>query len=133
MKFAEAVERARTLSDLRRVASAHLVDHNQLTDDEVRAGMVKVMPQYTHAETVRKELEDILYRDKSKDNRVVARLMLIDVLLDQFEFSSPFSQTEEEVIAFEQSLPPTQFSMRYRTTGNRRLTESLNRTSLVMD
>ena len=36
--------------------------------------------------------------------RVLSYVLLVDVLLDQFEFLLPSSQAEERVIAFEQSV-----------------------------
>ncbi|MEX0925777.1 MAG: hypothetical protein WD208_03565 [Dehalococcoidia bacterium] len=104
MKFEEAVARVRTLTDLRRIAGAHVVDHRQLSDEELRAAVVKVKPQYLHPETVECVLERVLYNDQSKDVRVVSRIIIVDILLDQYDFSMPFDRTEEDVIAFEQSV-----------------------------
>jgi hypothetical protein len=104
MKFDDAVQPIRTITDLRRVSSAHVVDHNQLIDDQLRAGLIKVKPQYLHEETVRAQLDDILQRDGDEITRTVAHLLLVDVLLNQFDCTLPFGETEEKVIAFEQSL-----------------------------
>ena len=104
MQFEEAVGLARTLTDLRRVAGAHVVDHRQLTDDELRNAMVKVKPQYLHHDTVQSELDEVLYKHERKDYRVLSRIILIDVLLNNYGFTSEFPQTEGQVIAFEQSI-----------------------------
>ena len=104
MNFDEAVGSIRTTIDLRRIAGAHVVDHRQLSDDELRDALIKVKPQYIQNETVRSNLERALYQESRGDHRVLSRLILVDILLDQYEFTLPFTQTEEMVIAFEQSI-----------------------------
>ncbi|MCH8274729.1 MAG: hypothetical protein IH851_08060 [Armatimonadetes bacterium] len=104
MKFEDVVAGIPTLTDLRRIAGAHVVDHSQLADDELRAAILKVKPQYLHRETVNANLDRALYREARTDYRVLARQILVDVLLDQYDFALPFAQTEERVIGFEQSI-----------------------------
>ena len=104
MKFDDVVTVIGTITDLRRIAGAHVVDHKQLRDDELRAAIIKLKPQYLHRESVQANLNQILYKEEKKDYRVLSRLILIDVLLEQYGFSLPFAQTEEKVIAFEQSI-----------------------------
>ena len=104
MKFDDVVAGIGTITDLRRIAGAHVVDHKQLRDDELRAAIIKVKPQYLHRESVQANLNRILYQEEKKDYRVLARVILIDVLLEQYGFSLPFAQTEEKTIAFEQSI-----------------------------
>ena len=104
MKFNDAVEAVWRVHDLRRIAGAHVIDHRQLSNDEIRAALIKVKPQYLHEETVRTNLGRVLFKEDSTELRVLSRLILIDVLLDQYEFELPFSQTEESVIALEQSV-----------------------------
>ena len=104
MQFEEAVGLARTLTDLRRIAGAHVVDHKQLTDDELRSAMLKVKPQYLHHDTIQSELDEVLFKHDRKDCRVLSRIIIADVLLNNYGFTSSFSQTEGQVIAFEQSI-----------------------------
>jgi len=104
MRFDDVVARIGTLTRVRRIASAHVVDHTQLTDDELREAVIKVKPQYLHGETVANQLARVLYRDDRKDYRVLARLILFDVLLEQYDFSLPYAQTEEATIGCEQAI-----------------------------
>ena len=104
MKFGEAVKSIRTLTELRRIAGAHVVDHRQLADSELREAIIKVEPQYVHQDTVRENLEGCLCRHPDNDRRVLSRLILIDVLLNQYDFLLPTAQTEEEVITCEQAV-----------------------------
>lgn len=104
MKFEEAVALIGTVTDLRRIASAHVIDHNQLGDDELRAALVKSKPQYTHPDTVRASLDNTLNREARETGRVLARLILVDVLLQQYDCVLPFPETEGAVLAAEQSV-----------------------------
>lgn len=104
MKFDDAVRETRTLPDLRRIAGAHVVDHRQLADEELRDAIIKVKPQYLHEETVRMNLERSLFREHRNDLRTMSYVILVDVLLDQYDFLLPVSMTEEQVIGFEQSI-----------------------------
>ncbi|HMJ11169.1 MAG TPA: hypothetical protein VK524_07160 [Polyangiaceae bacterium] len=104
MKFEDVVAAIGTTTDLRRIASAHVIDHNQLRDDELRSALVKSKPQYTHADTVRGALDEALNREGREGYRVLARLILVDVLLQQYDCVLPFSETEAKVLAAEQAV-----------------------------
>ena len=104
MKFDDAVQAISRVLELRRISGAHVVDHRQLSNDELKAAIIKAKPQYLHEDTVRSNLETVLYKESSNDSRVLSRLILVDVLLNQYDFELPFGQTEEQVIAFEQSV-----------------------------
>ena len=45
MDFEKAVSLVGTVTDLRRIASAHVIDHNQLKDEELRMALVKSKPR----------------------------------------------------------------------------------------
>ncbi len=102
MKFDDAVGAISRFHELRRIAGAHVVDHRRLDTDQLREALVKVKPQYLHKETVLANLEQALFKEEDTQLRVLSRLILVDVLLDQFGFELPFNETEEAVIAFEQ-------------------------------
>ncbi len=104
MDFEKAVSLIGTVTDLRRIASAHVIDHNQLKDDELRTALVKSKPQYTAAETVRKALEALLSREPKDHLRALNRILLVDVLLDQYDCQLPFEETDAKVIAVEQNV-----------------------------
>ncbi len=83
MKFDEAIKSTRTLTELRRIAGAHVVDNRQLEDSELRQAVIKVKPQYFHEDTVRTNLFYCFFQDPYNDRRVLSRLLIADVLLDQ--------------------------------------------------
>lgn len=104
MKFEEVVARIGTVTEIRRIASAHVVDHGQLKDDELREALVKSKNQYLHPDTVQAALNDAVNRDAKESARVLGRLLLVDVLLEQYETLLPFDETEAKVLAVEQSI-----------------------------
>jgi hypothetical protein len=77
MDFEKAVSLISTVTDLRRIASAHVIDHNQLKDDELRAALIKSKAQYTAAETVQKALDDLLSREPKDTLRALNRILLV--------------------------------------------------------
>ena len=104
MNFESVVDNMSKIAELRRVAGAHVVDHRQLSNDDLKSAIIKVRPQYLHEETVRSALEKSLYREPRTDIRVLSRLILIDVLLNEYGFELIEANTEERVIATEQSI-----------------------------
>ncbi len=102
MKFDDAVGAISRFRELHRIAGAHVVDHRRLDTDQLRESLIKVKPQYLHPETVFSNLEHALFKEENTQLRVLSRLILVDVLLNQFGFELPFNETEEAVIAFEQ-------------------------------
>jgi hypothetical protein len=104
MKFEEVVARIGTVTDLRRIAGAHVVDHNQLRDEELRDALVKSKNQYVHPDTVRSAFLEAVSRDTRESSRVLARLILVDVLLDQYDCILPFDETEQKTQAAEKAI-----------------------------
>ena len=86
MKFDDAVEAIWRITELRRISGAHVVDHRQLSNDELKAAIIKAKPQYLDIDTVRANLEVVLFKEPRNDFRVLCRLILIDVLLNQYDF-----------------------------------------------
>lgn len=104
MDFEKAVSLVGTVTDLRRIASAHVIDHNQLKDEELRSALVKTKPQYAATETVKKALDELLSREPKDSLRALNRVLLVDVLLDQYDCQLPFDETDAKVIGVEQNV-----------------------------
>ena len=104
MKFESVVESIYRQTELRRIAGAHVVDHRQLSSDELKSSIIKVKPQYLHEETIRTNLEVALYTESNIDYRVLSRVILEDILLNHYDYMLPFSETEEQTIFTEQSI-----------------------------
>ena len=104
MKFNEVVAGIGTVNDLKRIASAHVVDYRNLNEEELRDALVKVRPQYVDLDTVRESLEMAFSRCLNPDHRVLSALILDDVLLNEDGYILQSSQTEERVMGVEQRL-----------------------------
>jgi len=104
MKFDDAVMSVGTVPDLRRIAKAHVVDHRNLDEEELRKALIKVKPQYLHFETVQGNLETAFYRNDSIDYRTLSQIIIYDVLLNEDAYMLNSSETEEKVMAIEQNI-----------------------------
>ncbi|MFW6031296.1 MAG: SAP domain-containing protein [Myxococcota bacterium] len=104
MRFEEAVSKIPNITDLRRVARAHVVDHRQLSNDALEAAILKSKPQYVDGGTIEKSVHQILHQEPKEDLRALAYIFLVDVLLEQYDTQLPEEETDERVIGFEQRI-----------------------------
>jgi hypothetical protein len=104
MRFNEAVDNVGRFRDLKRFASAHVVDYSNLREQELRPAIKKVRPQYLHHETVANSIEQAFYNEEDLTKRVVSKIILRDVLLEEVGFTLPANVLEEKVISFEQKM-----------------------------
>lgn len=101
MKIKNALQNVGTLLDLKRIASAYVIDYRNLSEEEIRAAIIKTAPQYYFEDNVRKTVDFLLLND-DRNIRILSRLMLVDVLLQKDDFMSPQRKTETEIINIEQ-------------------------------
>ena len=104
MKFDDAVMAIGTVPDLRRVASAHVVDHRNLDEEELRKALIKVKPQYLHLDTVKSNLETAFYENDCIDHRTISQIIINDVMLNEDGFIIYGDKLEEKVMALEQNI-----------------------------
>jgi len=104
MKFDDAVMNIGTVPDLRRVASAHVVDHRNLKEKELRNALIKVKPQYLHFDTVKNNLENSFFKNNSLDYRTISHIMINDIMLNEEGYMLNARELEEKVIALEQDI-----------------------------
>ncbi|MBN2609533.1 MAG: hypothetical protein JXA64_10505, partial [Candidatus Fermentibacteraceae bacterium] len=104
MRFEEAVHNIHPFTELRRIASAHVVDCRNLKEDELRSALIAVKPQYLHEETVIAKVEEVFFASENLDTRVLSRLMLNDVLIEQLGFGVTTDELEDIVISTEQDV-----------------------------
>lgn len=104
MKFDDAVKSIGTIPDLRRVASAHVIDYRNLEEAELIGALIKVKPQYLHLETVNNNLEAAFYKHTSNQLRVLSQLMISEVLLNEDSFILTANETEEKIMVVEQNI-----------------------------
>lgn len=103
MKFEQGITGFGTVHALRRFASAYVVDHTKLTEDETIAALKKAAPQYFHIENVRKAIERCAL-SSDREVRTIAPILLREVLLNSDQFASAEKDTDEKIIAWEQSI-----------------------------
>jgi len=104
MKFEDAINKVANITDLRRVARAHVVDHRQLSNDQLAAATIKSKAQYIDRGTLHSTVVTILHREPREDLRALAHVFLVDVLLEQYDTQLTFAESDERVIAFEQHI-----------------------------
>lgn len=103
MDFESVIGSIGTSSALKRFASAYVIDFRALTEDEVRAALLKTAPQYYHQKNVEKAIEECFY-STDRSVRTIAPIFLKTVLLNQDEFLSPPRETDDKVIEWEQNI-----------------------------
>ncbi len=104
MNFADAVGSIPTIHALKRTASAHVVDYGHLDSNELRANIRRVKNQFTHPEAVEGALSKAFWRHEDLCHRVLAPLILRDILLSEYEHMLPMDQLQESVIELEQEI-----------------------------
>jgi len=104
MKFEAVIESIATFHALRRIASAHVVDYARLGADELRANILRTLKQYTHPDAVKGALDEALYVDSDLNHRVLADLIIVDVLLNEYGHLMPTEELEEKVLQCEQGI-----------------------------
>ncbi|HHX94878.1 MAG TPA: SAP domain-containing protein, partial [Clostridia bacterium] len=104
MKFDDAVSLIGTVKELKRIASAHVVDYRNLNDEELREALIKVKPQYLHYETVKNNIHQIFFNGEKELPRVLSQIILKDVLLNEDGYILNCCETTEKVMAIEQRI-----------------------------
>lgn len=102
MFFKECVDASQNQYELKRFAGAYVEDCKRLTVDEIKAALLKTEGQYLSLENVTRRLEEF----KLDDNPVIRIVtpIFLKTLLDKDEFLSPCKETENEILAYEQTV-----------------------------
>lgn len=103
MKFGRSVKSVSTKIDLKRFASAHVVDHRNLRDEEIIPALLKTAPQYFHLPNIRKEIQSCLL-SPDRSLRILTNLFLKEILIHQDDFLMARIDLDEEIIRWEQSV-----------------------------
>ncbi|MEZ5277870.1 MAG: SAP domain-containing protein [Opitutaceae bacterium] len=103
MKIAKAVESIGTITELKRISSAYVIDYRNLSDDDVRKALLKTAPQYYFATNVQSALDSLFFH-QDRQHRILSRLILKEVLLNEDNFLAPKKETEDSIISYEQSI-----------------------------
>lgn len=102
MKLTEVVENIGTITELKRIASAYVIDYRNLSDNEVKVAIIKTAPQYYYNENLKKTTSE-LFLHANRAYRILSRLMK-EVLLDKDDFMCPKREAEDDIIALQQEI-----------------------------
>lgn len=103
MKINKTVDLIGTSISLKRIASAYVIDYRNLSDDAIRAALKKTAPQYYYRTNVEAALEQVLHKE-TRQHRIIARLLIQEVLLNEELHQSAVNDTDEAVLAYEQKV-----------------------------
>jgi hypothetical protein len=93
-----------TFTELRRIASAHVVDHSNLNEKELRESLIKVKPQYLHYDTVEKSLNEVCNLLEKVTPRVLSKIFISDILLNQDDYILSCKENDEKIMSLEQEI-----------------------------
>jgi hypothetical protein len=103
MNIKDCVPNIPTLTELKRIAQPYVIDYRGLTEEEIKAALIKTAPQYHHEDNVRKALDGIIYHT-DRNVRIIGPCILRDVLLQKDDFMCPRKESDEDVIKWEQAI-----------------------------
>lgn len=102
MLFEKVVTNVSTLLDLKRVASAYVIDYRALSESEIKEALVKTAPQYYYIENLKKTIKTV-FSSEDRRLRIIAPYYIKYVILQKNDFVVPRRDAEQEILAWEQS------------------------------
>ncbi|MFX3681371.1 MAG: SAP domain-containing protein [bacterium] len=103
MKISKAIDSIGTVTELKRIASAYVIDYRNLSDDEIRKALHKTIPQYHFEANIEATLKDLFF-EQPRQHRILSQLILKETLLQKDHFLSSRKETEDAVIEYQQSI-----------------------------
>lgn len=103
MKFRDIVPNISTMQDKKRIASAYVVDYRNLSEAALEDALKVAAPQYSNEEYVRKSLDELLFH-ADRDIRILHKIILKTILLNQDDFLISQVDLDEGVIDLEQEI-----------------------------
>ena len=103
MKFTQVVETLSTINDLKRVASAYVIDYRNLSNEEVAEALIKTAPQYYFKDNLESTI-DALLLSECRDERILAPVILKYILLHTDDFKIVQKDLTDAIIDYEQSI-----------------------------
>ncbi|PLW79950.1 hypothetical protein C0585_05130 [Candidatus Woesearchaeota archaeon] len=103
MLFNEAVESIGTLTDLKRIASAYVIDYRNLSQEEIVEALKKTAPQYYHEQNIIDTLENI-YLNPERNIRIISIILLKNILLNKDNFMELQKDVNKDILEFEKKI-----------------------------
>ncbi len=103
MKFEDCVKNISTNIELKRIASAYVVDCKNLGREELIQSLNKTAGQYYDKSNVAASVKRLALSEK-KDERVLADIILKEILLNKDDYGKEQKLLDEEVVTYEQNI-----------------------------
>lgn len=103
MNFNIVVESIATVTDLKRISSAYVIDYRNLKNEEIKDALIKTAPQYYFRENVELALNDMLL-SSNRDERIITPIILKQLLLHTDDFKATTKELSDSVISYEQNI-----------------------------
>ncbi len=103
MTFEKYIEQIANITLAKRLASAYVADYRRLDLNEIKEFLLKTANQYTSAENIAKQLEE-LKLNSSRTIRIVAPIFLRDILLNEDDFLSRQKDTDSAILSYERMI-----------------------------
>lgn len=103
MNFDDAVNNYSTKLVLKRFASAYVVDHRNLDDEELIPALIKTGPQYFYQGNVEKTLERF-YSHSERKTRLLSSILIRELLLNQDDFLLATKDLLRAMVSYQNSV-----------------------------
>lgn len=103
MDISICVDNVSTLTELKRIASAYVIDYRGLDESEIKEALKKTAPQYYYENNIRKALQDIAL-SANRNLRIVGPYLIEHVVLQRDDNMSAKRETDEDIIKWEQAI-----------------------------
>jgi hypothetical protein len=103
MEFRTIVPNISTFLDKKRIASQYVIDYKNLDEKALDEALIKTAPQYYNEENVRVTINKLLFHSE-RDIRILHKIILKEILLNQDDFLMPQNELDQAVIDLEQEI-----------------------------
>lgn len=103
MDISKCVANVSTLTELKRIASAYVIDYRGLDESEIKEALIKTAPQYYYENNVKKALQDVIL-NANRNLRIVGPYFLQHVVMQRDDCMSPKRETDEDIVKWEQGI-----------------------------
>lgn len=103
MNFDTVIENTSTSNELKRVANAYVIDYRSLSNDDLKAALIKTAPQYYHKPNVIKALNSLIFNE-DRSLRTLVPIFIKNIMLHCDDFKNELKNTNEDIIKYEQNI-----------------------------
>lgn len=101
MNFEVVIQNLSTLNDIKRVASAYVVDYRSLNREELIGSLIKAKKQYFDLDNIRNAYDQMIFHD-NRDFRVISPIIIKEILLNHDGFMTECKTLNEEINKYQQ-------------------------------